>query len=143
MKTPQNTSFHVCPCGSQVNYDQCCGSYISGRKFPETPEALMRSRYTAYTQSNIPYIEATMRGKASENFNTPTIEKRSQYVKWKHLKVKNAFNNEDHGYVEFVAHGIFQGMAHKLHEISEFKKIDGKWYYVDAVVGKKFDELSV
>nr|WP_316226808.1 SEC-C metal-binding domain-containing protein [Bradyrhizobium sp. SZCCHNS3052] len=39
-----------CPCGSGLPYDRCCGPYLDGDDQPPTAEALMRSRYTAYTR---------------------------------------------------------------------------------------------
>ena len=46
-----NTHTH-CLCGSGIDYQHCCGFYHSGEKIPETAEALMRSRYTAYSLRN-------------------------------------------------------------------------------------------
>lgn len=42
-----------CPCGSQIEYKSCCGVYHQGARVAPTPEALMRSRYTAYSLGNI------------------------------------------------------------------------------------------
>ena len=36
-----------CPCGSGKTYAACCKKIISGEKKAETPEELMRSRYSA------------------------------------------------------------------------------------------------
>ena len=52
----------TCPCGSGKPLSACCGPYLEGKEDPPTPEALMRSRYTAYTQGNLDYIEKTMKG---------------------------------------------------------------------------------
>ena len=40
----------LCPCGSGELYEKCCGVYHSGAAVPETPEQLMRSRYSAYVK---------------------------------------------------------------------------------------------
>ena len=48
----------LCPCGGP-NLSTCCGPYIAGAAIPDTAEALMRSRYTAYTQRNEAYLRAT------------------------------------------------------------------------------------
>ena len=61
----------TCPCGSKKNYADCCQPFIELKKIPETPEQLMRSRYTAYTQANMDYIVRTMRGKAAADFDLP------------------------------------------------------------------------
>ncbi len=46
-----------CPCGSKVDYLGCCGQYIDYSTHPKTPEALMRSRFTAYSLADIAYIK--------------------------------------------------------------------------------------
>ena len=47
-----------CPCGSGAILADCCGPVIAGAP-AATAEALMRSRYTAFVQSNIAHIRAT------------------------------------------------------------------------------------
>src|SRR5687767_1109085 len=47
-----------CPCGGP-SLATCCGPYLDGTALPPTAEALMRSRYTAYTLKNEPYLLAT------------------------------------------------------------------------------------
>lgn len=38
----------VCPCESGLSYQQCCQPYHDDTVLPDTAEALMRSRYSAY-----------------------------------------------------------------------------------------------
>lgn len=122
----------LCLCGSGKMKELCCSQYISGQKIPATAEALMRSRYTAYTQGNIDYIQATMREKAAENFDPLSALQWAKTAKWKRLKVIRAFSDADTGiaYVEFTAYYIFKGAPQKLVEVSAFKQMDGRWYYV-------------
>ena len=49
---------HPCPCGSGKKYKKCCSLYHQG-KFPETPEILMRSRYSAYVLKLLSYVIKT------------------------------------------------------------------------------------
>ena len=51
--------FEKCHCGSGLNYRDCCKPYIKGKKNPPTPEALMRSRYSAYVVGAIDYLFET------------------------------------------------------------------------------------
>ncbi len=132
----QKTAKDLCPCGSARMYDSCCGSYISGELIPPTAEALMRSRYTAYTQANITYIQATMREEAAENFDPIGAEQWARAAKWKWLRVVRTFphaSDEQYYYVEFIAYYILQGQPQKITEISEFKRIAGRWYYTRRV----------
>ena len=65
----------LCPCGSQHLYDSCCGLYLDKKQKPQTPEQLMRSRYTAYSVANIDYIKNTMQGNPLIGFNEQEAEK--------------------------------------------------------------------
>ncbi len=42
----------LCPCGAMRDYVRCCGQYIDAAVLPESPEQLMRSRYTAFVRRN-------------------------------------------------------------------------------------------
>lgn len=44
-----------CPCGSNAKYKKCCLPYLEGKAAP-TPEALMRSRYSAYIVGAVDYL---------------------------------------------------------------------------------------
>lgn len=120
----------VCPCGSNKLYDDCCGLFIDGGKFPLTPEQLMRSRYTAYTKANVDYIAATMRSPAADGYDKQSAKAWAQSVEWDNLQVLNAKSVGMRGYVEFIAN-FWENKKHKqIHEKSEFHLIDGKWFYV-------------
>jgi SEC-C motif-containing protein len=51
-KTPE-----PCPCGLPATYFSCCGRYHQGEQAGRapTPEALMRSRYSAFVKDLRPY----------------------------------------------------------------------------------------
>ena len=121
-----------CPCGLQKNYDDCCGSFITGRALPKTPEQLMRSRYTAYTQANIEYITDTMKAPANLMFDPKEAREFALGNKWIKLEVARTFMNDGKGYVEFFAHYMSDNKDLVLHELSEFRCDDGKWFYVDG-----------
>jgi SEC-C motif-containing protein len=120
----------TCPCGSGKTYSNCCSPYLEGKDNPPTPEALMRSRYTAYTENNLDYIEKTMRGEALKRFTRTSSEE----IEWIKLVVLFSEENGDQGTVQFIASFRAEGAEHHLHEISSFEKIDGKWYYTKGVV---------
>ncbi len=121
-----------CPCGSNKKYSECCGTYIDDHKDAETPEKLMRSRYTAYTQANIDYIIKTMKGPALNHFDAESARKWAATVEWLGLEVLHTITNTTKGYVEFIAHFDERGEKNCIHELSEFRRINGRWYYVDG-----------
>lgn len=117
-----------CLCGSMQPYAACCGQYHEGKPAP-TPEALMRSRYTAYAMANIDYIQATMKGAAALGFDPVSAKAWAESVEWTGLEVLTASEDGDTGYVSFKAHFTAQNEANVLSELSEFKRMDGRWYY--------------
>ncbi|MBP9722782.1 MAG: YchJ family protein [Gammaproteobacteria bacterium] len=128
-------NLELCPCGSNNQYLDCCGLYITADKFPETPEQLMRSRYTAYTMANIDYIFDTMRDNALKNSDRVEALKWAKSSKWLGLEVlKTSVNLENtEGEVEFIAK--FQQNSHtqEHREHAKFKKYHNKWYYIGEV----------
>lgn len=129
----------TCVCGTSETAEKCCELYIQKQGFAPTPEKLMRSRYTAYTQSNIDYIAQTMKGPAMKHFDPVTALQWAKEVQWIELKVLNAPEvkpGETKGFVEFIARYLLNGKEHALHEISEFHREDGCWYYYDGITPK-------
>lgn len=123
-----------CPCESNKSFSSCCRPYLEEKENPPTPEALMRSRYTAYSEQNLDYIEKTMKGEALERFNRLDSEKNTQDVEWLQLDVLFSEEEGDKGTVQFIATFRVGGKEHSMHEISSFEKVDGKWYYIAKLV---------
>lgn len=127
-KTPRD----LCLCGSNKPYANCCARYLDHNEVVPNAEALMRSRYTAYTLLREDYLLATWHpsarpaqlGLAQE---APT--------KWIALEVKRHEQPDaEHAIVEFVARYKVNGRAYRLQEASRFVREDGKWFYVDGEV---------
>ena len=47
----------TCPCKSGKTFGECCGPIISGEKKAETPEALMRARYSSYVTGDVLFLK--------------------------------------------------------------------------------------
>ena len=95
----------------------------------------MRSRYTAYTQANMDYIENTMQGPARKKFDRHLAKQWAKSVEWLGLVVLDAAYvlGSSIAYVEFQANYRYQGSLQQCHEKSEFRLMDGVWYYYDGV----------
>lgn len=120
----------LCQCGSKLLSAKCCLPFIREEAKPPTPEALMRSRYTAYALQEEAYLLNTW---AEKNRPTPPLfEQQEETLKWINLKIIRSSATTDAGIVEFVATYKVNGKAYKLHEVSNFQKVNGKWYYTDG-----------
>ncbi len=125
-----------CACGSNNDFSKCCEPYIKGEKLPETAEQLMRSRYTAYTMSDINYIKKTLAPESKKDFDEQASKEWAANAEWKGLKimsVKKGTSADTNGTVEFTATFKEGGKTLDHHEVSEFKKNDkGVWMFVDG-----------
>lgn len=104
-----------------------------GQRLAETPEALMRSRYTAFTQANVDYLFASMAPDLAPHVDREEMQTFVNSVKeWSDLEISDAphVSEQDiHGVVEFVAQFVYQGKKQRIHERSTFTKINGQWFY--------------
>jgi len=141
MSTKAKTA--TCPCGGP-SLATCCGPFLAGEALPPTAEALMRSRYTAYTRRDEPYLLATWH--PSTHPQEPVIDQ-NEKIQWLGLEVKSALRLRqrkadlpeppDSDTVEFVARFKIGGRAHRLHEVSRFVREPGedgvpRWFYLDG-----------
>ncbi|MGE5649517.1 MAG: YchJ family protein [Bacillota bacterium] len=117
-----------CPCGSGRSYAACCGRFIEEGIAPQTADELMRSRYSAYVVGNEAYLKSTWH--PSTRPVEPVVE--NDGGKWLGLEVRRHVPAGDKATVEFVARYKVGGRAHRLHEISNFVREDGRWFYVDG-----------
>ena len=124
-----------CPCGLEKPLKDCCGPILSGKQKATTAEALMRSRYTAYTQHQIDHIAKTNAPNSKEPFDRDMAKNWAEKSEWLGLEVlgvEAGQENDETGAVEFVAHFKLDGEEQAHHEVAFFQKIDGAWYYVDG-----------
>jgi SEC-C motif-containing protein len=125
----------VCVCGKGDSLQSCCGPYLSGEKLPPTAEALMRSRYAAYAEGNIDYIVATHDPERVDEVDRSSTETWSRQSDWLGLDILNTEAggpDDETGVVEFIAHYKLRGVTVAHRERAEFRKLKGKWYFVDG-----------
>jgi SEC-C motif domain protein len=124
-----------CPCGSEKAYADCCQPLISGERTAETAEALMRSRYAAHAKQAFDYIfDTTYPGNRQEDDRKGTAAW-SRKLDWQRLEIRNVVAggpDDTTGTVEFVARYRKNEKAFDHHELAEFVKEDGRWYFKDG-----------
>lgn len=131
-KTPIPTD---CPCGSGRDYSDCCSPYHQERSHPPTAEALMRSRFSAYVLKNSAYLRYSWHPDTCPE----GLDLDDEPVKWLGLAIVSTrlgSESDDEGYVEFVARYKLGGRAARMTELSRFTRYQGRWVYLDGVVGE-------
>lgn len=99
----------------------------------------MRSRYTAYVRGEIDYLLATHDASTRAAVDKVAISKWSLETEWQGLEIvatEAGEENDEQGFVEFIARGITNGQAFAQRERSRFRRVDGAWFYVDGKSGE-------
>lgn len=120
-----------CPCGLPASYGDCCGALHQGRTAAATPEALMRSRYSAFAVGDTRYLLDTWHPSTR-----PASLDRDPATRWVRLEVLSAtggtaFHTE--GTVDFRAHYLNGGTRGVLAEHSRFLRDGGAWRYLGPI----------
>lgn len=116
-----------CPCGSGLTYAQCCEPLHLGQP-AATPEALMRSRYSAFALELVDYLLSSwdVRTRPAELTLQPDTH-------WFDLTVHGSEEQGNDGLVSFTAHFREGDEWLQLSERSRFARgDDGHWRYVDG-----------
>ena len=125
----------MCHCGSDASYEECCGQYHSGQAAAPTAEALMRARYSAFVVENIDFLESSLHPAARHDFDPKGSAQWAKNSEWLGLEVVNTEQGSEldsAGIVEYIAKFKTQNRTMNHHEIGNFVKEDGQWFYKDG-----------
>ncbi len=125
----------ACPCGSGLAASQCCTPIIQGERSAATAASLMRARYSAYVQHNIEFIMASTHPDGRSDSDEAAMRAWAEQADWQGLElVRTEAGQEDDnkGVVEFIARFNMGGVAQHHHEVSDFVRQDGQWYFRDG-----------
>ena len=118
----------LCPCGSAKALDDCCGPIIGGLRAP-TPEALMRSRYSAFALGKLEHIDCTQTEELRAEADQAEAGSDVDDIEWLGLNVISASEAGDDGRVEFSVRFRRDGQEFGGREVSSFRRVDGRWLY--------------
>lgn len=121
-----------CHCGSGSSYQACCGRFLSGEQWPETAEALMRARYSAYVEGEDGFLIDSWHPLSCPSQFESNLNQ--QWLGLKILAVNQGRPGDGSGSVEFVATFKVSGKVETLHEVSEFVREQGRWCYLSGIL---------
>ncbi|MGV0034619.1 MAG: YchJ family protein [Candidatus Azotimanducaceae bacterium WSBS_2022_MAG_OTU7] len=122
--------FGPCPGKSDLVYAKCCSALRSGEVIAETARQLMRSRYSAFALGNTGYLVNSWYPDTRPA--ELTIDANQRWISLKIKCVSHGGADDNIGSVEFIARYKVQGKAHRLQEDSRFRRLDGRWHYLDG-----------
>ena len=127
-----------CPCLSGELFDQCCQPLLEGRAKADSPEQLMRSRYSAFQQKNVAYLLATLHPSQHQADEEIALRNNIENTHWLGLKVLAAKQSGDSGEVQFAAFFSDGDGVGQLHERSQFVRESGNWFYTTGEMLKPY-----
>ncbi len=125
----------LCPCGSQRRYVECCQPIHHDATQAQTPEQLMRARYSAHVFKLVDFVVATYHPSCHAELQRDAIAE-SIDSNWCQLEILNAPSTDnDEGFVEFQAYFNQDGEQYCLQERSRFVCEQQQWFYIDGEIG--------
>ena len=128
-----------CPCGSTLNYTDCCEPIIKAVRPAETAEQLMRARYSAYTKAEMEFVFNSTDPANRENYDhdgTRTWAESSEWLGLEVISTVKGGKEDKRGEVEFSARFKENGAPREHHENAIFNKKEGNWYFSDGEMVK-------
>jgi SEC-C motif domain protein len=128
-----------CPCHLGARYSECCESLHLGRSTAETPERLMRSRYSAFARGLGEYLVDTL-AEAHPDRSEPrqalvaSLSAAHETQRFAGLRIIHSACEGDTGEVLFVARVYTRGADTSFVELSTFKREAGAWRYASGQV---------
>ena len=119
-----------CPCHSGLRYNVCCRPLHSGEASAARPEALMRSRYSAFALGLGPYLVETLAASHPDRSRPPAelareLGRAHRTQRYMGLAIFPARPDE----VLFHAQIFVQGRDHSFVELSSFVREVHGWRY--------------
>ncbi len=128
-----------CPCGSNVDYKDCCGAIISGARPAETAEQLMRARYAAYAGAETDFIFESTHPDHRQGYDHAGTREWAEKSDWLGLEITSTSlggPDDTLGEVEFIARFREKGVLRVHHELAHFLRDNGRWYFTEGTMVK-------
>ena len=124
----------LCPCGSQLSYQQCCQPIISGSQAASSAEQLMRSRFSAFSLKEVDYLMQSWAGQKRVETERSALQQWCEQTKFIRLDIIDHYDGSHpcQAFVEFKATYLFNNKFEVLHETSEFIQAQNRWFYLDG-----------
>lgn len=121
-----------CPCHSGREFEECCAPIIAGEIPAPNPEALMRSRYTAFCRDEMDYLQGSLVEEHRSEFNADDVRRWNKETDWLNLEILETDTDGDTGMVCFRVSFRHKGGTQSLTERSRFVRRDGRWFYLEG-----------
>lgn len=123
-----------CACGNPRPERKCCGPILLGKRVADGPESLVRARYTAFTRGDLEFLLNSCHPQTMCRFDPEVNRTWAAESEWHGLEILATRDGPVDGSstVEFKAYYTSDGIRRVHHEISELRRLDGKWVFFDG-----------
>lgn len=124
-----------CSCGSNLDFSDCCGPVLEGKRRAMTAEELLRARYSAFARGEIEFILSTHHSRTRPEVKREEIEDWSRNSEWLGLRIaqiEGGRAEDRQGTIIFHAQYIENGKKQDHWEQSLFEKEGDDWRFLDA-----------
>ncbi|GLW98506.1 YchJ family metal-binding protein [Microtetraspora sp. NBRC 16547] len=121
----------ACPCGTAAPYRDCCGRLHRGEAAATTAEALMRSRFSAFSVGDADYLLRTWH--PSTRPERVDLDGGPRWVRLEILETTGGSAFHAEGTVRFRAHYRDHGTPGEMEEHSHFVRHAGAWTYTGTI----------
>ncbi len=121
----------TCPCCSGKKYGDCCQLIHREHSLADTPEKLMRSRYSAFVLNDTEHLLRTW----ASPYRPKTVNTADPALRWLRLSIDEAPIPPplaQKGSVSFTATYLQNRHVYTLREVSNFIKVKGCWLYQEG-----------
>ncbi len=134
-----------CPCGSGINFSECCEPVIKGIQIAESPEKLMRARYSAYVGVQTDFIYESTHADHRSGYDHKGTKEWAENADWQGLEIigtNKGGKDDTSGEVEFVARFLENGEPREHRENAQFVKEGERWFFTEGNMVKAKPILS-
>ena len=135
----------TCPCGSGVDYAECCEPIVTGTRHAETAEQLMRARYSAYVGAAVDFLFETTHPDHRDGYDHAGTRQWAETSEWLGLEILDSSQGgpeDTAGSVEFVARFREKGVLQEHRELGHFKREKEVWYFTTGEMVKPKPAVS-
>jgi SEC-C motif-containing protein len=123
------------PYNDPAALEAACLPFLKGEQLPRTAAQLMASRYVAYATGDVDYLLATNDPKTRDDADRESIAEWSRRSEWRGLEIVSTELgglDDSTGQVEFIARYAMEGSEFAHHELAQFRRIDGRWFFTSG-----------
>ncbi len=124
-----------CPCSSGKMYQDCCEPLLTGTRKAETAEELLRARYSAHVKLEMDFVKDTTHPDQVSRYEPATAKSWAEKSEWDRLEVvdiEGGGPDDETANIEFVAHFRQKDKLKTHHELANFKRHEGEWFFYDG-----------